>query len=480
MKSEETKMKKQKPKLLIIVLFQNLIDEEPYYALTPAPPLPGILLAGMTPDIVDVEVLHEMVRPIDYKTNADFIAISFMDYLAPHAYQVAEKFRKRGKVVVGGGKFISTFPEQAEGHFDSILIGEAQNVWPQMVYDMVNHKLQKRYYADPSLLLENIPAPRYDLVESKFTVPIVTEASRSCPHSCTYCQLSIEKLPYRTRPVEDVINDLKNINCLPWHKRKFAMIHDNHLGGNLKYAKDLLREIAKLKFWAVGVQFSIECLRDQEFIDLLAKASCRMAFIGMESLNTKSLNSVDKKQNKVEEYKTAFDKLHKRGILTFTGLMFALDEDTAEYYEQLPRALDEVGNCVILPSITIPLYGTALYHKMIKENRITDYDISHYEGDHLVFRHNYLTETEIYSAYKNVNRIFYSWNIIIKRWFLFMKKQRMMENVPAFILKLFVISFVYFKLSIFQRHHAQKRVFKYTAHDTDNILNPLKHDILPA
>ena len=482
MKSEETKMKKQKqkPKLLIIVLFQNLIDEEPYYALTPAPPLPGILLAGMTPDIVDVEVLHEMVRPIDYNTNADFIAISFMDYLAPHAYQVAEMFRIRGKVVVGGGKFISTFPEQAEGHFDSILIGEAQNVWPQMVYDMVNHKLQKRYFADPSLSLENIPVPRYDLVESKFTVPIVTEASRSCPHSCTYCQLNIKKLPYRTRPVEDVINDLKRSQNLPWHKRKFAMIHDNHLGGNLKFAKDLLREIARLKFWAVGVQFSIECLRDQEFVDLLAKARCRMAFIGMESLNTKSLDSIDKKQNKVEEYKNEFDKLHKRGILTFTGLMFALDEDTAEYYEQLPKALDEVGNCVILSSIAIPLYGTPLYHKMIKENRITDYDISHYEGDHLVFRHNYLTETEIYSAYKNVNRIFYSWNKIIKRWFLFMKKQRVMENVPGFILKLFVISFVYFKLSIFQRHHAQKRVFKYTACDTDSVLNPLKHDILPA
>jgi radical SAM superfamily enzyme YgiQ (UPF0313 family) len=480
MKREETKMKKQKPKLLIIVLFQNLIDEEPYYALTPAPPLPGILLAGMTPDIVNVEVLHEMVRPIDYNANADFIAISFMDYLAPHAYQVAEKFRKMGKVVVGGGKFISTFPELAEGYFDSILIGEAQNVWPQMVRDMVNHKLHKRYYSDPSLSLKNIPAPRYDLVESKFTVPIVTEASRSCPHSCTYCQLSIEKLPYRTRPVEDVINDLKNIDYLPWHKRKFAMIHDNHLGGNLKFAKDLLREIAKLKFWAVGVQFSIECLRDREFVDLLAASRCRMAFIGMESLNTKSLNSVDKKQNKVEEYKNAFDELHKRGILTFTGLMFALDEDTAEYYNQLPKALDEVGNCVILSSIAIPLYGTPLYHKMIKENRITDYNISHYEGDHLVFRHKYLTETEIYSAYKNVNRIFYSWNNIIKRWYRIMKKQRIMETVPAFILKLFVVSFVYFKLSIFQRHHAQKRVFKYTACNRDNVLNPLKQDIVPA
>ena len=104
----------KRPKLLIIVLFQNLRDEQPYYAPTPAPPLPGALLAGMTPPIVDVELLHEMARPIDYDTDADFVALSFMDYLAPHAYEVAARFRLRGKVVVGGGKFVSTFPDEAQ------------------------------------------------------------------------------------------------------------------------------------------------------------------------------------------------------------------------------------------------------------------------------------------------------------------------------------------------------------------------------
>ncbi len=84
----------RRPKLLIIVLFQNLREEKPYYAPTPAPPLPGLLLAGMTPPIVAVEVLHEMARPIDYTTDADFVALSFMDYLAPHAFEVAARFRR--------------------------------------------------------------------------------------------------------------------------------------------------------------------------------------------------------------------------------------------------------------------------------------------------------------------------------------------------------------------------------------------------
>ena len=97
------------PKVQIIVLFQNLGEDKPYFAQSPAPPLSGALVAGLTPPIVEVDLLHEMVRPIDYDTDADFIALSFMDYCAPHAYEVARKFQKRGKIVVAGGRYASTF-----------------------------------------------------------------------------------------------------------------------------------------------------------------------------------------------------------------------------------------------------------------------------------------------------------------------------------------------------------------------------------
>ena len=456
------KMKKQnksKPKLLIIVLFQNLLDEEPYYAKTPAPPLPGILLAALTPPEVEVEVLHEMVRPIDYNTDADFIAISFMDYLSPHAYEVAAKFRAMGKIVIGGGKFASTFPDEVEPHFDSICVGEAHKVWAQMVYDLLTGNLKKRYDAGLVPDLENIPAPRYDLVESGYFTPIVTEASRGCPHPCTYCQLNIKRAPYRVRPVEDVIRDLTNTKGLPFIKRKTAMILDNNLGGSLTNAKNLLREIAKLKFWAIGAQYSIECLRDDEYVELLAKANCRMSFLGMESLNEESLRDVEKKQNKVEEYKEFFHKLNKKGILTFTGFMFALDEDTPEYYETLPQKLEEVGVNVILPSISIPIYGTPLHKKMVDENRIIDNDITHYEGDHVLFRHKHLTEEQIYYYYERTIKIFYSLKNILKRWWKFASMQTFDGSPKEYLLKTVLGSVIYFKLSIFQRHHAQERVF---------------------
>jgi radical SAM superfamily enzyme YgiQ (UPF0313 family) len=215
---------------------------------------------------VDVEVLHEMVRPIDYGTDAEFIAVSFLDYLAPHAYEVADRFRALGKTVIGGGKFATTHPGEVQPHFDAILVGEAQRVWPQMVRDLLAGTLRPRYDADPGGSLGDIPPPRYDLVERSFAVPVVTEASRGCPHPCTYCALNIRRTAYRVRPVADVIADLKAARRLPWYRRKMAMILDNNLG--TWPTPRLWGEVATLGFWGIGTQFSVECLRDDEFVGL--------------------------------------------------------------------------------------------------------------------------------------------------------------------------------------------------------------------
>lgn len=87
-----------------------------------------------------------------------------MDYLAPHAYEVAARFRAMGKIVIGGGSFASTFPEEVQPHFDAILVGEAQQMWPRMV-DLVAGRLQHRYDAPLESCLADMPPPRYDLAE---------------------------------------------------------------------------------------------------------------------------------------------------------------------------------------------------------------------------------------------------------------------------------------------------------------------------
>ncbi len=453
----------RKPKLQIIVLFQNLGDKQTYFARSPAPPLSGALVAGLTPPIVDVELLHEMVRPIDYDTDADFIALSFMDYCAPHAYEVAREFRKRGKRVIAGGRYASTFPKEVIPRMDSTVVGEAEPVWPRVVEDLVKGKLKKVYEAPFAPSLENIPPPRYDLIEKDFAGPVVTEATRGCKYRCSFCQLTITSAPFRRRPVEDVIRDLTSTMKLPLRKRKLAMLLDNNLGGDLGYAKELLKEIARLKLWALGTQFSFDCLHDDEFVDLLVEARCGMAFIGLESLNEPSLSSVHKKQNKVEEYKELFLKLKERGILTFTGMMLALDEDTPSYYKSLPRKLDEIDPSSILTSISIPIPGTPFHKQVKREGRIFDHDLSHYEGDHLVFKPKRVTPQEVFEAFRRVNRHFYSWKNIFRRWWRFITTMQTQGSLIWRIFRPLLLSSVLFKLSIFQRDHAQKKVYAGSA-----------------
>jgi radical SAM superfamily enzyme YgiQ (UPF0313 family) len=364
-----------------------------------------------------------------------------------------------GKIVVAGGRYPSTFPQDVIPHMDSVVVGEAERIWPQVVEDLVAGRLKKVYEAPFAPPLDNIPPPRYDLIEPQFDVPIVTEATRGCKYKCSFCQLTVQNAPYRVRPIQDVIRDLTATSGLPFHKRKMAMLLDNNLGGDLDYAKELLKEIAKLKLWGLGAQFSFDCLHDDEFVDLLVKARCGMAFLGLESMNEPSLSSVHKRQNKVYEYKELFEKLKKRGILTFTGMMLGLDEDTPEYFESVPEKLDEVDPSSVLFSISIPIPGTPFHKTVEDEGRLFDRDLSHYEGDHLVFWPKHVNPGQVFEAFRKINKYFYSWKSILKRWWRLMTKQSLKGNLLAKLFHTAIISVIFFKLSVFQRDHAQKRVY---------------------
>lgn len=451
-----------KPKLQVIVLFQNLGEEDAYYARCPSPPLSGILLAGQTPDSVDVEVLHEMVRPIDYETDADIIALSFMDFCAPHAYRVAARFRALGKTVIAGGRHPSAFPEEVRPHFDIVVSGESEHVWRQVIEDVLGRKARSLYVAPFAPALERIPPPRYDLVESVFDVPVVSEATRGCPFGCSYCALNVKTKPYRCRPIDDVIADLEATSALPFHKRKMAMLYDNNLGGDMRYAKALLRRIAELDLWALGVQFSFNCLYDDTFVDLLEQAHCTMAFLGLESLNQASLHSVNKRHNRVEEYREQFLKLKERGILTFTGMMLALDEDTPEYYAALPDRLESVDPSAIFLSISIPIPGTPFAREVRSEGRIFDDDLAHYDGDHLVFHPRTVTRDDVLTAFRDLMTTFYSWQNIARRWWrmakVFLGARRGSRRSFRFLL----MTSIYLKLSIFQKDRGAQKIARAT------------------
>src|SRR5690349_732965 len=83
-----------------------------------------ITVAACTPPEVEVEIADEYLEPIPYDTDADLVALSAKTSCVTHAYEVAEKFRARGKPVVLGGIHATLRPDEALQHVDFVVTGE--------------------------------------------------------------------------------------------------------------------------------------------------------------------------------------------------------------------------------------------------------------------------------------------------------------------------------------------------------------------
>jgi hypothetical protein len=140
-------------------------------------------------------------------------------------------------------------------------------------------------------------------------------------------------------------------------------------------------------------------------------------------------------------------------------MMLALEEDTPGYYETVPDKLDDVDPSAVLLSISIPIPGTPFHRQMEEEGRIFDHNLAHYEGDHLVFTPRRVSPDEVFEAFHNINRVFYSWPRILKRWWRFVSTYLRKAKRGNRFMRALLLSYIFFKLSLFQRHHAQEKVF---------------------
>ncbi|MCK7483915.1 MAG: cobalamin-dependent protein [Candidatus Moduliflexus flocculans] len=65
---------------------------------------------------------------------------------ASRAYWLAREFKKRGKTVVLGGVHPTLLPDEAAPYGDSVVIGEAEGVWAELLEDFQKGCLKKIYH----------------------------------------------------------------------------------------------------------------------------------------------------------------------------------------------------------------------------------------------------------------------------------------------------------------------------------------------
>ncbi len=362
------------------------------------PPVTGIHLAALTPEH-DVEVFHQQVRSVPVDDSPDLVAISFFSGFARAAYDLADRYRALGIPVVAGGPHVTYWVEEALEHVDAVVVGEAETVWQNVLADVAAGTLQK-IYRGKAASLEDLPTPRYDLLEKNFVVRRVLQATRGCPFSCSFCSVPDLNPGFRVRPIDDVIRDIAVTHfALPWQE-KVVWFWDDNLLVKRQWAKDLLRELAGLNKWWL-TQASIDIVKDRELLDLMEASGCIGIFLGIESLDDADLRSVHKRQNKTTEYADAIARLHDRGICVMAGFISGFDDQRPETIVATADRLNAVGVDVPFLSILTPFRGTRLYDEHLGAGRIlSDRDWPHYNGYNVAFMPARMSPEELLASHR--------------------------------------------------------------------------------
>lgn len=378
------------------------------------PPITGIHLAAITPSRHRVRVYHQQLEPVPYDSDADLIAISFFSGFAPAAYQMAEVFREKGKIVVGGGPHVTYNHEEALLNFDAIVTGEAENVWEDLLRDAEYGGL-KNVYAGSPCDMQNLPTPRYDLLPGRFFIKKVLQATRGCPFTCSFCTVPSLNPGFRLRPVEDVLRDAAYDQFPFWWQRKIVWFWDDNLTINRRYIKSLLTAMIPLKKWWL-TQASMDIAKDPELLDLMRASGCIGVFLGIESFGEQSLGDANKKQNKVAQYRSAVQAIRKRGIAVMAGFIAGFDHDDYNAIISMSDRLMEVGIDVPFLSVMTPFKGTPIYEKLKAEGRmLEDRGWEFYNGYNVAFEPKQLSPEALLQAHRHLWKRCFGFKNTIRR-----------------------------------------------------------------
>jgi len=346
-------------------------------------PLALPTLAALTPQDVEVILTDENVERIDFDSEVDLVGITFMTSLAPRAYEIADEFRARGIKVVLGGIHASMLPEEAAQHADSVVIGEAEETWPQLIRDFKKHRLQKFYKASSFPDLDR-PIPRWDLLKSKSYLCNMLQVGRGCPNNCDFCSVTaFNGRKYRHKPLEKVVKEIQTLQEID--KDKIIFFADDNFLSIPAYSKALLKLLIplRIKWWC---QASVNRLRDDGLLKLLHDSGCEAIFVGFESVSQATLDLMNKGAvNKVEEYIQILGKVKSRGIVVFGSFIFGSDIEGEDAFERTAKFIADAGIPLAMINILTPCPGTPLYERLEKEGRILHKDWWKYNAEFTCF-----------------------------------------------------------------------------------------------
>ncbi|HEV3458906.1 MAG TPA: radical SAM protein [Thermoanaerobaculia bacterium] len=378
-------------------------------------PLPPALIAGITPRDVELRFYDDRMEDVPYDEPTDLVAMSVETYTAKRAYQIASEYRRRQVPVVMGGFHASLCPEEVARYAETVVVGEAEALWPQVIDDYRHGTPQEIYRQQGRTPLAGV-RPDRGIFRGKRYLPVgLVEAGRGCHFRCEFCAVQTVFGATQTRRPTDEI--LAEVAALRRDKRLLFFVDDN-ITSNLKQAKEFFRALAPLGVRWVS-QASINAAHDEEFLDLIARSGCMGVLIGFESLDPDNLKTMQKSWNTARGgFEAALANLRRFAIRLYGTFIFGYDGDTKESFPRTVAFARRHGFYITAFNHLTPFPGTPLYRRLEEDGRLL-FDAwwldDAYSYNRVPFRPRGMTAEEVEDGCVAARRSFYSWPSILAR-----------------------------------------------------------------
>src|SRR5690348_9826893 len=282
------------------------------------PPLGLATLAGYLDDGDEITIQDEHVERLELDDEPDLVVIQVYITSAFRAYELADHYRRRGAHVCLGGLHVTSLPDEAAAHADTIFLGPGEDIWPAFLADYHAGRPGARYVSRTRTLI-GLPPIRRDLIKRRlYLVPNSIVVSRGCPHSCDFCYKDAFFEGGKSFYTQTVDDALAEIARLPGRHLYFL---DDHLLGDRRFAGGLFAGLRGMNRLFQGAA-TVDSILRGDLIERAAEAGLRSIFVGFETLTPENLRRSNKRQNLNRDYKAVTDRLHSLGIMINGSFVF--------------------------------------------------------------------------------------------------------------------------------------------------------------
>lgn len=374
------------------------------------PPLGLATLAAFLSEDDEAEIIDDHVELLTTDDAPDLVVIQVYITNAYRAYALADHYREKGCYVILGGLHVTSLPDEAAPHADTIFLGPGEQTFPLFLQDLRNKTPKPRYVSTQGRTITTLPPIRRDLIKrERYLVPNSIVVTRGCPQHCDFCYKDAFFEGGRGFYTQRVDDALAEIDRLPGRHLYFL---DDHLFGDRRFATALFEGMKGMGRLFQGAA-TVDSILRGDLVEKAAEAGLRSLFVGFETFSPENLLACNKKQNLSKDYQAVAKRLSELGIMINGSFVFGMDHDKPDVFERTVEWAVQNGVTTATFHIQTPYPGTRVYKQMSASGRLTTANWDLYDTRHVVYRPALMSAETLKAGYDRAYKQFYNWNNIM-------------------------------------------------------------------